>query len=126
MDKKYEEAYKKIENTLCLNSGNIKFNIDEDQDDCISIDEMAQCLDTLESSLSHIKMLEQQDLLHTKLWEGLLKAVKIIKKKPFEYACMLEGKPKTYEEYEIQSSSSSIYESFTEKEFNTLKSHKLI
>ena len=43
-----KEAYDKIDNTLCLNSLKLEFNIDKEEHiDCKDVEEMVDCLDTI-------------------------------------------------------------------------------
>jgi len=48
------DAYNKIDNTLCLNSSDLKFGIDEAEHcDCNDIDEMIACLEILKEAAEH-------------------------------------------------------------------------
>lgn len=54
-----KEALEKLDNTLCLNSPVINFNIDdEDNIDCKDIDEMIECLETIERDLEVLEAIK--------------------------------------------------------------------
>ena len=62
MSKEYLEAYFKIDNTICLNSQNIKFGIDEDDHiDCQNIDEVVNCLETIKEALERLESIDNAE-----------------------------------------------------------------
>ena len=55
------EAYNKIDNTLCLNSQNLKFNIDtEEHIDCKNTEEMVKCLETISKQLEALEIIKKK------------------------------------------------------------------
>ncbi len=48
-----KKAYDKIDNTLCLNSQKLEFNIDNAGIDCKDVYEMVKCLDKVKEHLEH-------------------------------------------------------------------------
>lgn len=56
-----KEALEKLDNTLCLNSPVINFNIDdEDFIDCKDVDEMIECLETIERDLDVLEIIKNK------------------------------------------------------------------
>lgn len=63
------EAYYKLDNTCCLNSDKIEFNLvkeDEGDDrDCTDVYEMTDCLEEIEEALKKINTLRQEIKLNS-------------------------------------------------------------
>lgn len=79
MSKEYLEAYFKIDNTLCLNSQNLKFGIDEDEHiDCQNIDEVVNCLETIKEALQRLEAIDNAN--PSEVLECLEKARKVLTK----------------------------------------------
>lgn len=53
-----KEAYDKIDNTLCLNSQKLEFNIENEGIDCKDVHEMIDCLDTLDDAVQAIAIIK--------------------------------------------------------------------
>lgn len=81
---KPKRAYDKIDNTLCLNSQKLEFNIDNAGIDCKDVKEMVRCLDTIQQALEEK---ERQD-----------KVLEILKRASKE-ADVFELNPYSYSDY---------------------------
>ena len=58
-----KQALEKLDNTLCLNSQSLRFNIDtEDNIDCKDVDEMIECLETVERDLDVLEVIIKKDV----------------------------------------------------------------
>lgn len=100
------EAYEKINHTCCLNASfprKMEFGIDtDDHIDCESVEEMAQCLDIIETALKENAELKKmirnfneaigEPMIITPSIEKKLKALEIVKNKRVDVGCLLKSK----------------------------------
>ena len=78
-----KEAYDKIDNTLCLNSLNLEFNIDEAEGiDCKNVYEMVSCLDTIQQALEEK---EKQDHI-LEILKRASKEADVFELNPYSYS----------------------------------------